>query len=512
MKKEIGNESIVGIDAGTVNCCVGFSHSSGEARIIPNPDGNGKTPSEIYMSADGQEVLFGDAAKNMIPVEPEQVFVGYKRELGSDQVLGQVAGRNIVAEYAVQCQAKNIVSNIREYFNDSSMKINGVITVPAYFDERQRQIMRDAFERAGCNVIQEVNEPTAAVLAYELSRKRRDCVFCVVDIGGGTGDVSLGCVEGGTVSILASEGDNLLGGIDVDNKVRDLVLKTFADEHGLRITKKSHPADFLEITEKSRRAKEQLSSRRETTLAVRVDGKTVSIKLTRAGLAKLVADFLDRIECLIRKAAEQAQLQLSDVDHVAMVGGSSRMHAIKALMSKLFGKPKILKTSVSPDFAVAEGAALLAAKLIEKSGSKVVDSEKNPITLPPVDYIDVTNMSLGVIVQGRGFPETNVCSVVLPKNTPLPASASKGFTSVNNQQRFFDIRVVQGEEGRRMEECLIVGERVIEFEPRDSKIKSLEATMEYDASGQTRVTIKDLISGTEEDITVDFSKNGRAVA
>ena len=504
MSKEVRKEVVNGLDLGTSNICIATIDELGKPVMIAPGDGSGKVPSEIYLSADGNTELYGEAARNMYAVEPKQVFSDYKRKLGSDEVLGVVGRRQILAEYLIRKQTEETIRRLREYLGDLEAVFRLVVTVPAQFDELQRQLTRAAYEDLGCEVLETVNEPTAAVLAFDLPQAKGDCVVVVNDFGGGTADVSVVAVEGGNVNVLATAGDNKLGGVDVDARIRDLIIDEFEREHGVKVTMDSHPGEFCEIFDRARQAKEHLSSRREASIRARVGEKSVSLKLTRDRLSELIGDLMDRLEALTSTAVKDAGLQLTDIDHVLLVGGSSRLHAVKDLVIKLFGKSKLFKSSVSPDFAVAQGAARLAARLVEERGEIVVDAERRRVKLPLMKHVDVNSYPLGMAVQESVDSDTKICSVLLPKNTPLPATVTEAFTSVTDDQRIFDIKILQGEEGQLMEECIVVGDRELEFEPRDRRTKSFEVTLIYDKSSQSKVLVKDLISGREEDITVNF--------
>ena len=511
MKNEVENKRVVSFDTGSAFSCAAYIEAGGGVHVIPMGDGSGKMPSDIYISPDGETKLFGEAARNMMPLEPDRVFQCYKRKLGLKEVLGSSGRREIIAEDLIELEAEMMVETVSGYLGFPASELLILLTVPAQFDQRQRQLVRAAYEKLGCSVLQTVNEPTAAVLAFDLPRLKGDCVAAVLDIGAGTADVSIVAVEGGKVSVLSTEGNNQMGGIDADNRVRDQIVAEFERQHGLMVSMESHPGDYCEIGDKARVAKEQLSTRRQASVNVRVDGKSVSTKLSRDELGVLIADIIEKLKSLTSKAIEAAGLTVADVDHVLLVGGSSRLTVIKEMATNLFGKSKILKSSVSPDFAVVEGGARLAARLVEENGNVLVDGEQQRIKLPLLKYQESSSFPVGVAVQESVDSDTKICSVLLPKNTPLPATVTEAFTSVTDDQRVFDIKILQGEEGQRMEECLIVGERDLEFEPRDHRSKSLEATIHYDRSSQCKVLIKDLVSGREEDITVDFVSERRSV-
>jgi molecular chaperone DnaK (HSP70) len=374
---------------------------------------------------------------------------------------------------------------------------------PAYFTEKERQSVKRSAEMAGIEVLQPINEPTAAGLAFGMNEKQGDRLVLVLDFGGGTLDASLVNYAGGEATVLATHGDKHLGGMDVDNALLNLIREQFAKEHGLDISPESHPADWFAIREEVIRQKHLLASRTEVKLVARVEGKQVVITITRQQLADLIRPLLERVKKVTLEAIQQAKVNQADIKHVLPIGGSSRLVAFQDLIKGLFGGECLLVGGVSPDMAVAEGAAIHAAKLVSAGGATLVDQALQAIPAPAIKHTDVMSHSLGVAVQDR-VSEAEYCSVILERNTPIPCNASKRYGSVDDRQTRFKVMVVQGEDGQPIKDCLVVAERELEPPPRSHTEPSIGTTIGYDSSGMVKVAVRDLISGKTDDIAIDF--------
>lgn len=506
MNTIINHKQFVGIDLGTTNTVVSFFDESGKPKTIPI-DGEPKTPSVVYVGDSEAEDLVGTPAYNMQLVAPERTIREAKRDVGTDKCYGTFRGVPITPEW---CQAKILASlraGVQQYFGDENAGRQAVITVPAYFAERERQSVVRSATQAGFTVLQLINEPTAASLAYGLSAQQGDRLLITLDFGGGTFDVSVIQFAGGHVQVLASAGDKQLGGKDVDDALLSLVTEAFRREHKLKLTADSHPADFFALREEVIRQKHLLAARTEVQMAARVEGKQVLVKVTRSEFAALLEPLMARIERTIQQVIGDAKVNPADIKHVLLVGGSSRLHVFQELVKRLFGPNALPDGQTSPDLSVSEGAAIHAAKLVSTGGAAIVNDACKAIPAPTLKTSDVLPHSLGVCVQDRATSRRQ-CSVILPRNTPLPCRVSKQYGSVDDEQTRFRICVVQGEEGQVDTDCLVVGERELDLPARSREKESLDVTMGYDASGLASVVVRDLVSGKSEDITIKFGADG----
>jgi len=499
----IKNSQVVGIDLGTTNTVIAFYDDTGKPKIIPNLDGEMLTPSVVYVGPGLKEILVGTAARNMMMLEPNRVLKEVKRDVGTDKVYFQESGQDITPEW---CQAQ-ILRYVREsairYFGDERAASKMVVSVPAYYTEKERQSVKRSVEMAGGELLQLINEPTADGLAHGIAEKQGDQQVIIPDFGGGTFDVSVMKHEGGRATVLASNGDKHLGGADVDNLLLQRVCEEFRKQHGLEVSAASHPADFFRMREEAIRQKHMLASRTEVKICVAVDGKQVIMPLSRQELTALTMPLMDRAEKLIRDTIQNAKVNLDEFKHVLLIGGSSRLVPYLERVQSIFGKDRIAGGQVSPDLAVAEGAVIDAVKVISAGGRSLVGEALQAIPAPAITHTDVMPHSLGVAVQDRVSAAT-YCSVILERNTVIPCRATREYASVDDRQTRFKVTVLQGENDQPAKDCLVVGEKEMELTPRKSTEPSLEMSMGYDASGMVKVTARDLISGKTEDITVRF--------
>jgi molecular chaperone DnaK (HSP70) len=499
----IKNSQVVGIDLGTTNTVIGFCDDTGKPKIIPNLDGEMLTPSIVYVGPGLKEILVGTAARNMMMLDPARVRKEVKRDVGTDKVYFQEGGQDITPEW---CQAR-ILRYGREsaihYFGDERAASKMVVSVPAYYGERERQSVKRSVEMAGGELLQLINEPTAAGLAHGIAEKQGDRLVVIPDIGGGTFDVSLVKFEGVCATVLASNGDKHLGGADVDNLLLERVCEEFRKQHGLEVSASSHPADYFRMWEEVIRQKHMLASRTEVKICVVVDGKQVILPLDRQELTALAMALMDRAEKLIRETIQNAKVNPDEIKHVLEIGGSSRLVPYQERIQAIFGKDRIAGGGVSPDLAVAEGAVIHAVKVISAGGKSLVGEALQAIPAPAITHTDVMPHSLGVAVQDRVSAAT-YCSVILERNTTIPCRASRQYASVDDRQTRFKVTVLQGENDQPAKDCLVVGEKEMELTPRKSTEPSIEVNMGYDASGMVTVAVRDLITGKTEDITVRF--------
>lgn len=503
MKSSVKNTTVVGIDLGTGFSEIAILDETGRPTVLPNLDGEFKTPSVAYVGAQLKEVLVGTSALSMGVIHPERVIRQCKRDVGTDKVYFTENGTPITPEWTQAQILKYLRASAIKHTGDDRAGSRAVITVPAFFNEKQRQSVLRSAEIAGIEVMALINEPTAAGLANGLLEKQGDRLTMICDFGAGTFDGSVVSFGGGKADVIGSHGDNQLGGKDVDDKLLQLVLNRFTAEHGLTITSESHPADYFQLWQQVVHQKERLSACGSVKICARIDGKQVMLEITREILAKEIQDLISRAERVIDQTLTNAKVDPKQITHVLGIGGSSRLVAFQDLLKRKFGQDRIHGGNVSPDLAVAEGAAIHAAKLVFAAGTTIVDKSLKAIPAPAIQHTDVMPHSLGVSVQDP-VSMAESCSVILEKNQPLPCSTTRQFGSVTDDQRRFAIKLLQGEDGQPIKDCLVLKQQELEFPARPAGKPSLEVTMGYDISGMVKVVFKDLVTGKEETITADF--------
>lgn len=503
---QIKNSEIVGIDLGTTNTVLSYWDETGQPRTIPNLEGELKTPSVVYFGK--SEVLVGTMAQNMIFVEPGCTVKEFKRDVGEDKIYFSKDGQDITPEL---CQAevlKYVRKSAIEHFSDKRAASQAVITVPAYFSEKERQSVKKSAGIAGIQVIQLINEPTAAGLAYALN-EQADSLVLIGDLGGGTFDVSLIKYSGGVADVLASSGDKHLGGKDVDDVILKMVTDKFRNDHGIEVTPEACPECFYGIWEEVVKQKHLLSSKQEVKLVGRAQGKQIVMDIHRKELNEAISPLMDRIKAIVLNMLKDAKVDQGDIKHVVFVGGSSRLPLFRDTFKAMFGENKLIGGRISPDLAVSAGAVIKAIRTVCNSGNKIVDDQLQAIPAPAIQCTDVMSHSLGIAVQDRVSAAT-YCSVILRKNTPVPAQVSKYYGSVSNDQKKFKISVVQGEDNKPISDCLMVAEEIMDLPPRGSDKESLEVVIGYNESGMVQVVVKDLVSKQEKEITTDFYSKNRS--
>lgn len=504
MNTNIINHEAIGIDLGTRNIVASVYDETGTPRCIPI-DGENLTLAVMYANPGLDEMIIGKSAFNMRALEPDRVIEYAKRDVGTDMAYFTDGETQITPCYVQAQQLKYIREQVAEYFGDKNAGRKAVITVPASADEPFRQSVMTSAKIAGIEVIEIINEPTAAAIDNGFQNNKGDRMLAVLDFGGGTFDISVGVMSAGSLTILASHGDKNLGGRDVNDLLVNEVLQRFKIEHGLSISKASHPHDFYEIEDEVERQKIMLSSKSKARIVCRIDGHTVDFSISRDDLERLATPIIDRISNIVAEALKESDVAIEDIDNVLFVGGSTRLKCFRNWAKSTFGADKLFDSKVSPDLTVSQGAAIRAIKLASESGDNVVSKELHAIPLPELNHQDVTANSLGVAAIKNGETES-ICAVILPKNSQIPAKQSKIFGSCSEDQTHFKVHVLQGEDNAPSSDCLIVGETMMILPPRSPLSDSLEVTMGYDRNGMVTVTVHDQISNRREDITVDFSK------
>ena len=472
----------IGIDLGTTNSCVAI-YESGEAKVIANPEGNRTTPSVVAFK--GGETIVGIKAKNQMITNPDVVY-SIKRLMGTSEKV-HVNGKDYTPQEISAMILGDLKKTAEAYLGETVTK--AVITVPAYFNDSQRQATKDAGKIAGLEVERIINEPTAAALAYGLDKQDKNEKILVYDLGGGTFDVSILELGDGVFEVLSTSGNNHLGGDDFDNRVMDYLVSEFKRENGIDLS--NDKMAMQRVKDAAEKAKKDLSGMTSTEVSIPFITQSeagplhLQVNLTRAKFEDLISDLLDSTMEPVRNALKDANLTKNDIDKILLVGGSTRIPKVVDLIKAELGKEP--SKGVNPDEVVAMGAAIQGG---------VLTGEVDDIVL-----LDVTPLSLGIETLG------NVCTVLIPRNTTIPTSKSQVFSTAVDNQPAVDIHILQGERPMASDNKTLGRFQLTNIPAAPRGVPQIEVTFDIDANGIVNVKAKDLGTGKEQSITITSSTN-----